>query len=45
METKFAVLKVPRQYPLALLVDVRLVRGICSVLILKKLERLQWGEM
>jgi hypothetical protein len=43
--TKLAVLKVPRQRPLVPLVEVRLVRGICSILILKKLERLQWGEM
>jgi hypothetical protein len=45
-ETKLAVLKVPRQCPLVLLVEVRLVCGIYSILILlKKLERLQWGEM
>jgi hypothetical protein len=42
-ETTFAVLKVPRQCPLALQVDVRLVCGISLILILKKLERLQWG--
>jgi hypothetical protein len=33
-ETTFAVLKVPRQYPLVLLVGVRLVFGINSTLIL-----------
>jgi hypothetical protein len=37
IETKLAVLEVPRQYPLDLLVDVRLVRGIRSILIFKEL--------
>jgi hypothetical protein len=45
IETKFALLKVPRQCPLVLLVWVSLVCGIHSILILKKLERLQWGEL
>jgi hypothetical protein len=33
MGRKFAVLKVPRQFPLVLLVEVRLVCGISSILI------------
>jgi hypothetical protein len=33
IETEFAVLKVPRQCPLVLLVEVRLVCGIDSILI------------
>jgi hypothetical protein len=36
IETKLAVLKVPRQCPLVLLVEVRLVCGICSILIFKE---------
>jgi hypothetical protein len=36
IETKFAVLKVPRQCPLVLLVDVRLLCGICSILVFKE---------
>jgi hypothetical protein len=36
METIFAVLKVLRQCPLLLLVEVRLVCGICSILIFKE---------
>jgi hypothetical protein len=35
IETKLVVLKVPT-YPLVLLVEVRLVCGICSVLIFKE---------
>jgi hypothetical protein len=33
IETKLAVLKLPRLCPLVLLVEVRLVCGICSILI------------
>jgi hypothetical protein len=36
IETKFAVLKVLGQWPLVLLVEVRLVCGICSILIFLK---------
>jgi hypothetical protein len=32
IETKFVVLKVPRQCPLVLLLEVRLVYEICSIL-------------
>jgi hypothetical protein len=35
IETEFGSLKVPRQYPLVLLVKARLVFGICSILIFK----------
>jgi hypothetical protein len=35
IETEFGSLKVPRQCPLVLLVEVKLVFGICSVLIFK----------
>jgi hypothetical protein len=45
MGTKFAVFKVPRQCPLVLLAWERLVYWIRSILILKKLDRLQWGKM
>jgi hypothetical protein len=38
----FAVLRVPRQCPLVLLVEARFVFWICSILILKMLERLYW---
>jgi hypothetical protein len=41
----FAVLEVLRQCPLVLLVEVRVVLGINSISVLKKLERLQWGEI
>jgi hypothetical protein len=40
IETEFGRLKVPRQCQLVLLVKARLVFGICSILILKMLERL-----
>jgi hypothetical protein len=36
IETKFAVLKVPRQCPLVLIAKVRLVCGSCSILIFKE---------
>jgi hypothetical protein len=35
IETGFGSLKVPRQCPLVLLVEARLVFGICSILIFK----------
>jgi hypothetical protein len=35
IETEFGSLKVPRQCPLVLLVEARLIFGICSVLIFK----------
>jgi hypothetical protein len=44
IETKFSVLKVPRQRPLVLLVDVRLVCGICSVLIFKEVRAAAMGR-
>jgi hypothetical protein len=36
IETKFTVLKVPRQCPLVLPVEATLVCGICSILIFKE---------
>jgi hypothetical protein len=35
IETEFGSLKVPRQCPLVLLVESRLVFGICSIMIFK----------
>jgi hypothetical protein len=35
IETEFGSLKLPRQCPLVLLVEARLVYGICSILIFK----------
>jgi hypothetical protein len=40
----FAALKVPRQCPLVLLVEVRLVCGICSILILKEFGAAEEGQ-
>jgi hypothetical protein len=46
IETKFAVLKVPRQCPLVLLVCVRLVCGICLILNFEGVgEAARGGEM
>jgi hypothetical protein len=41
---KFAVLKVPRQCPLVLLVDVRLLCRICSILIFKEVGAAAMGR-
>jgi hypothetical protein len=42
---KNAVLKVPRQCPLVLLIEVGLVFGICSILIFKDVGEAVMGEM
>jgi hypothetical protein len=42
--TKFAALKVPRQCPLVLLVEVRLVYGTCSILIFKNAGAAEMGR-
>jgi hypothetical protein len=44
IETKFEVLKVPRRCPLVLLVEVRLVCGICSILIFKEVGTAAMGR-
>jgi hypothetical protein len=44
IETKLAVLKVPRQCPLVLLVVVRFVCGICSILIFKDVGAAAMGQ-
>jgi hypothetical protein len=38
IKTEFGSLKVPRQCPLVLLVEARLVFGICSILIFEDVE-------
>jgi hypothetical protein len=43
-ERKLAVLKVPRQCPLVLLVEARLVCGICSILIFKEVGAAAMGR-
>jgi hypothetical protein len=44
IETKLAVLKAPRQCPLVLLVEVRLVCGICSILIFEEVGTVAMGR-
>jgi hypothetical protein len=44
IETKSAVLKVPRQCPLVLLVEMRLLYGICSILVFKEVGAAALGR-
>jgi hypothetical protein len=44
IEPKLVVLKVPRQCPLVLLVEVRLVCRICSILIFKEFGAAAMGR-